>query len=405
MSDPGSKISKTFCVLPWTHLHTWPRGDVYPCCLVDEKTPLGNLETNTLEELWNAPMIREMRVDMLAGKEHPACSKCHLAEKYGAPTTRLAMNNSFESLIPTITENTDPSTGYNHDFKLLYWDFRFSNLCNFKCRSCGWDLSSRWAEDFPVNGSAIIHVDGHSLKRTFDYVEQFIDEVKEIYFAGGEPLIMSEHYKILEMLIERGRSEVVLRYNTNFSNLSFKGKDVIEMWRNFKNVHVFASFDGVRNVAEYVRHGTKWDIIEKNVQRVLKEPNVLLQVSPTVSILNIFHLPELIDTLLSYGLSADRIHLLNILSTPEYFRISILPEEYKKMVKLQIETHLTGMDDRTRRVFFPRYETVLKYLEEVPTNIKESQLNFKQIIKLMDSKRGENFHEIVPQLSNWFNSI
>src|SRR6056300_900941 len=201
----GNIISKSFCILPWTHLHTWPNGNVYPCCLTDWREEVGNLETNTLEEIWNNNKMKELRQYMLQGKKHSNCRKCFQQEDYNLDSMRTSLNRKFSHHIESITKNTSKD-GHNNDFKLIYWDFRFSNLCNFKCRMCSSALSSKWYEDeinaFGSSQSdrALINVNDYSKKDIKLYLENFMEEVEEIYFAGGEPLLMDEHYYILEEL-------------------------------------------------------------------------------------------------------------------------------------------------------------------------------------------------------------
>ena len=188
LKNPGDKISSSFCVLPWLHLNTWPNGNVYPCCLTDWREDIGNLKDNTLEELWNGDKMKSIRKFMMEGKKHHNCRKCYQQEKNGLDSTRTSSNRWYEKHIPDITKNTRED-GHNEDFKLLYWDFRFSNLCNMKCRMCGSFLSSKWWEDeIKIFGGselpqAIINVNEYSKKDINLYLDEFINDVEEIYFG------------------------------------------------------------------------------------------------------------------------------------------------------------------------------------------------------------------------------
>ena len=179
LKNPGDKISESFCVLPWIHLNTWPNGNVYPCCLTDWREDIGNLKDNTMEELWNGDTMKSIRKDMLEGKQHHSCRKCYQQEKNTLDSTRTSSNRNFEHLIPNVTDNTS-ADGHNDDFKLLYWDFRFSNLCNMKCRMCGSFLSSKWWEDeVKIYGGsplpkAIINVNDYSKKNIDTYANKLI---------------------------------------------------------------------------------------------------------------------------------------------------------------------------------------------------------------------------------------
>jgi radical SAM protein with 4Fe4S-binding SPASM domain len=412
---PGDEISETFCVLPWIHLNTWPNGNVYPCCLTDWRNEVGNMKDNTLEEIWNNDKMKDIRKKMLEGKKHSNCDKCYQQESYGLQSTRIASNGWYRDHIPTITNKTNKETGHNDDFKLLYWDFRFSNLCNFKCRMCGSYLSSKWYDDdIKIFGGsnlpqAIVNVNDYSKKDIGDYIDGFINTVEEIYFAGGEPLIMDEHYMILEKLIEIGNLDVRLRYNTNLSNLKFKKWDLLELWKPFKerngnNVSVFASIDGHGIVGEYVRKGTIWSNIEKNIKTLL-DNDINLHVSATTMVYNAYHVTELVDRLAEIGVPYHSIHLNNVLTSPLYYHMNILPQEHKDKIKDKLYTHLDKIPDVFRDSFRDKYDSIINFLNEEPQDIEYNRHMFKMMTLKLDVGRGENFHKVCPELSQWFNEI
>ena len=419
IKNPGDKISESFCVLPWIHLNTWPNGNVYPCCLTDWREPVGHLKDNTLEEIWNNDKMKEIRSHMLKGKKHSNCVKCYQQEDYGVDSTRTSSNRHYEEHIPSITENTSED-GHNDDFKLLYWDFRFSNLCNMKCRMCGSFLSSKWYDDEVkiFGGSelpqAIINVNDYSKKDINLYLDEFIDDVEEIYFAGGEPLLMEEHYYILEKLLERGNTNVRLRYNTNLGYLKFKKWDNIELWKPFKeasygNVSIFASVDGIDKNAEYSRKGTNWNTIESNLKRCISE-DFNIHISATTNIFTVYEIPDLVDRMIKIGLPYYNIQLNNVLTNPPYYHINILPDNLKNIIKEKYNNHLNKMTDDMRTVFKPKYDSIFKFMDE-PYSYKEGvdvelmRKGFKLMTSLLDKGRDENFIDTYPYYSEWYNSI
>lgn len=411
----GTEISDTFCVLPWIHMNTWPNGNVYPCCLTDWREEVGNLNDNTLEEIWNNDKMKDIRQHMLQGKKHNSCRKCFQQEDHGLDSTRESSNRHYAHHIPTITENTTPD-GHNNDFKLLYWDFRFSNLCNFKCRMCGSFLSSKWYEDEvkifggSVLPKAIINVNDYSKKDINDYLNEFIHDVEEIYFAGGEPLIMDEHYMILEKLIEIGNTDCRLRYNTNLGFLKFKKWDNLELWKPFKeksnlNVNIFASIDGFGKNAEYSRKGTKWDVVEGNIKKII-EAGYNFHISCTTSIFNVFHVPDLVDEMIRIGVPYHSIQLNNVLTNPFYYHINILPDELKEQVKQKYNNHLNSLEPHIREEMKPKYDSIFNFMYETPeADVEEQRIMFKQITDKLDVGREESFTETYPELADWYNSI
>lgn len=414
--NPGDSISSTFCALPWTHLHNWPDGKVFPCCLTHLSKPLGNVKDNTLEEIWNKPRMKEIRKSLLQGKQHTNCNKCYEQEKNGIRSFRIAANNMFKDKLVELVENTD-GTGHNSDFKLLYWDFRFSNLCNFKCRMCGSSLSSKWFEDelkaygTTSTDKALVHVNDYSRKDILEYVNQFIEDVEEVYFAGGEPLLMEEHYMILQRLIEVGNTDCRIRYNTNFSNLKFKKYHIFDFWKHFTkkdkhNVKIFASIDAFGKVAEYSRKGTDWAKIEQNIIDTI-EAGFVFDLSATVSILNIFHLPEFVDRMLEIGVPPSGIHMNNVLTFPDYYHINSLPSSLKKDVVTLFNKHLDSMPDNwVKDNFRDKYESILSYMNEPITRpITNIWEQLKNITQKLDKLRDEDFLSTYPQYKEWYDSI
>ena len=228
--------SKTFCMLPWMHMHAFPDGRAYPCCLSDYWHPVGDLRKNTMEEVWNQDAYKTMRTNMLAGKECKECTKCYEQEQHGAFSMRNDSNRNYGHHIAEAEQtNADGSVD---DFKIRYWDVRFSNLCNFSCRSCGPIFSSNWYNDHVKLYNRKPDVLGRDMARVeytagneesmLEQMEQHIPYLEQVYFAGGEPLIMKEHYYLLEKLIEHGKTDIRIQYNTNYSEMRYKDKHVYD---------------------------------------------------------------------------------------------------------------------------------------------------------------------------------
>jgi MoaA/NifB/PqqE/SkfB family radical SAM enzyme len=240
------------------------------------------------------------------------------------------------------------------------------------------------------------------------YTDRFINDVEEIYFAGGEPLIMEEHYRILEMLIAAGNTKCRIRYNTNFSSLKFKKWDLIELWKpfikdNIDNVRIFASLDAIGQVAEYSRKGTKWDAIENNIKRI-HDNGMIVQTSTTVSIFNIFELPKFVDRMYELGIGFDKMQMNNVLTFPDYYGINILPEELKEGVIITLDNHIKTIKnlpnyDRIEA----NYDVIKKYLvRPVERSIESLYEDFKRHTEVKDAVRGESFINTFPYYKEWY---
>jgi hypothetical protein len=171
--------------------------------------------------------------------------------------------------------------------------------------------------------------------------------VEQIYFAGGEPLLMEEHYRILDELVKRKRFDVRLIYNTNFTHTDLKGKSVFEYWKQFRSVAVGASLDDSGDRGEYIRKGTDWAVVEQNRRDMLRVcPEVDFYISPTLSIMNACHLPNFHRDWVEKGLIKAQDLNVNILQDPAHFRIDIAPAEYKLQLTARYREHIEWLQDK-----------------------------------------------------------
>ena len=137
--------NRSFCIYPWIHIHAYPTGQAYPCCHAEMRDSIGNTHRDTLEHIWNDLPMRDLRRDMLAGRANSACTRCYEQEASGFFSGRQSANKHHGHHIGLV-DRTD-ATGHLDSFQLTYWDIRFSNLCNLRCRSCGHIFSSQWYQD------------------------------------------------------------------------------------------------------------------------------------------------------------------------------------------------------------------------------------------------------------------
>ena len=400
--------SKTFCMYPWVHLHAFPTGEAFPCCMAEPATKtqangqIGNCREQTLEEIWNSPEQRKIRVDMLSETKHNACTRCYEKEESGFFSGRQSANKHHGHLIERVLETKDDGT--YETFEMAYWDIRFSNLCNLSCRSCGHIFSSSWYKDQvtlagPEWGKAnkpIVYAGQHKT----DMIEQLmehIDYVEQIYFAGGQPLVMEEHYIILEELVKRGKTNTRLIYNTNFTNMKLKDKHVFEYWAKFDGVSVGASLDAMGKHAEIIRKGTKWEVVEENRRKMMEMcPKVDFYVSPTLSIMNALHIPEFHKDWVEKGLIKHQDLNVNILLDPEYYRIDIAPQEYKDKIIACYQSHLEWLrpHDRLNRATVG-FESAINFLRNDKTHLIPK---FWEKTDRLDSMRTEKMLDVIPEL-------
>ena len=388
--------SKTFCIYPWIHLHAYPTGATYPCCHAGMAHDVGNCRTNTLEEIYHGKPMNDLRANMLAEIESPACTGCYEQEEAGFFSGRRSANKHHGHHIKRLDDG---------EFKMSYWDIRFSNLCNLSCRSCGHIFSSSWYQDQTKLAGPAWAASNKALtfagKNRVDMWEQLVphlDYVEQIYFAGGEPLMMEEHYNILDELERRGRFDVRLIYNTNFTQTKLKDRVVFDYWRKFDSVAVGASLDAMGPRAEYIRKGTVWDTVERNRAQMMEIcPKVDFYISPTLSIMNALHIPDFHKAWVEKGYIKPQDLNVNILQNPDHFRIDIATAQYKQRVSTAYQEHLEWLrplDPLNRATV--GFESAINFM--MATDNSHLLPKFWEKTAQLDAIRNENILAVIPEL-------
>ena len=392
--------SENFCMLPWIHLHAWPDGSAFPCCLAKAAHPVGNFKQKTMREIWNDTDMREIRRNMLEDKPSRQCEDCYEQEAAGFASMRNNSNKAFgqhQNLIEqTLPDGTSP------DMKLHYWDVRFSNICNLKCRSCGSIFSSRWYDDdVKLYGKALrprVQFAGRHSEDVWQQMQEHIPYLEQIYFAGGEPLIMEEHTRILKLLIDKGNTKVRLIYNTNLTELKYKKESVLELWKHFPSVCVAASLDDMGERAAMIRSGTNWAQVEQNIRDLKREcPHIDFMISPTLSMMNIWNFVPFHRYMIDQGFIEPKDFNLNILQGPAEYRIDVLPLELKLKFKQQFEEHIEWLRPRdTINRATGGFEGAVAFM--MSTDNSRLLTDFWETTSDLDWSRNERLIQVVPEI-------
>jgi sulfatase maturation enzyme AslB (radical SAM superfamily) len=346
-----------------------------------------------------------------------SCERCVDREKHGLPSMRTGMNdNWFEEIKDDVEKTT--SDGTIEKLNLKIWDFRFSNNCNLSCRTCGPLFSSKWSSDhfkLGIDHQQTGLIDLHDASLFWESVEKNIKTVKEISFAGGEPMVMSEHWKMLELFEKYSYYDVTLNYSINATKLSYRDKNVLDFWGKFKKVHLSLSIDGVEDTFNYIRNNGKWEEVKKNLL-TLHENNIDYWVHPTISILNIFRITELHKTLFDMGIIpierkkneksydpidyfSKRFHL-NPLYVPDYYSIRTLPHELKVLATGKIKEYGNEMNLKYK-IPMNGWESLIDFLWEEDNSDKFGE--FVSMTNRLDKIRKQSFLQINPEFKNYFN--
>jgi len=358
-------MRKTFCPLPWIHLATRPNGDVRVCCtanasgagktddkevgLVKQDGINMNLRDYTIEEVWNSEQMRNTRLQMLNDEIPSSCRKCFEEEAKGIKSKRNWETEVWNERIDVQEIVDQTQEDGTLPVNIPYFDLRLGNLCNLKCIMCSPHDSSKWVKDWKLQYPKYELIDlkqDQGWDPSFDYVwykkSSFLDSVKnqahhikELYFAGGEPLLIPEHYAILQFMIDEGYAkDCILRYNSNATDISQR---LLDMWEYFKEVKFNFSIDSVGEKNDYIRHPSKWDSIVSNMHLLDNtSDHITVNLACAVQLLNVHSLAELAQWKLDqnfkkinrapYGGGIIGLHLVYL---PSYLNVRVLPQDLK----------------------------------------------------------------------------
>ena len=410
MNEPQSnsktdKSDRNFCIMPWVHLHVSQNGNVIPCCQAPPHKVhrFGNVNEQSVAQIWNGETINSFRLKMLNDEKDYRCKQCHLKEESGAKSLRQITNEKFSEKVTEVKKD-----GMSIASVPIHFDVRFSNPCNLKCRICGPWASSKWHKDAVATGmrkksSKALSLAVEDENSFFEQIVPLLPEAKEFYFAGGEPLMMEQHYKVLDALIACGNTSIRLSYNINFSTLQFKQYNVIEYWKQFKNVHLTASLDAEEQQGEFLRKNIKWDQMLKNRKVCLKKlPHLKFQIAPTACVFNVSQLPQFHKNWVKLGFINVEGFIPNILIHPKEYQLNILPLKEQLNLRPLYESHIKWIENQE----FLNVENHIEWLQQFRTilnqlgRVAEPKFinSFKEKTTLLDSLRSENTVELFQEL-------
>ena len=421
--------NRRICALPWTHLHVTTTGKVTPCGQAsipvhgNTAADFSNIRHANLSDVVNSPGMMAVRAAMLRDEPNEICSLCENKMQHGMRSTKDVANEAYLNRIADAVAQTGPDGFLPMDaYKPLFLDVRFGNKCNLRCRMCNLDASSAWYEEtikinqlHQRNGVLFdhVHTDAHTEKYVstlaYDKIEQLLDQAEKIYFAGGEPLVMPEHYQVLDRLISSGRcSEVELHYSTNFTISQHRSVPLADHWKRFKKVVIAGSVDGMEEVSDYIRTGSTWDKI-KHTYAELKPPgpeydNITISPCFSVSIMNIFHAPRFFRWAFENGWFQPNLHpiAINYVDWPPDLSIKILPSRTKHSVTQAFDPLLSWLRANGHPNSADNINEILTYMNSEDTEFdhRGRRLLDSAIARLdtYDISAGLDWRKTLPEL-------
>jgi hypothetical protein len=456
--------SNTFCILPWIHLSSRPDGRMRICCTANASSVLdpdssqkigagsigvvknddgipANFNHTTLDEAWNSSYMRNIRKIMMRGGKPASCMKCYKEEDSGYLSKRNWETEYWGKRydIDAIVDETDKDG--NIPVKIRYIDLRLGSKCQLACVMCtphdssGW--VKEWNEIFPqiqnkklkdnsqwINKGKIHGANYNWHKNNPRFWNELFDQIPnlyQLYFAGGESLIIDEHYELLEECIKRGyANKIVLRYNSNAVEWR---SDLFDLWSKFKQVRFHYSIDAYGEQNDYIRYPSNWKNQEEVFWKLDQTPsNVIITIATTVMAINVPYIPEFVKWKIEQGFKKINLWPFGAGSIgthfaywPPHLNVKILPKHIKKWVTSKYEDEFypwiednwdkfTGIKEFgiTKEQFLsdeyglPRFKAIINFMNSEDWSGRLSET--KEYLQLIDKTRGLSFAKTFPDL-------
>lgn len=391
--------NKKICILPWTHLSTYPLGTIKPCCIAKEYIPNGkkffNIKEDNLNDVLKSPYMKMIRDEFRNGRFPKTCLTCEINERNDVFSKREQhLQWQKERNIPDVDYNKEPES--ISDLQII-----LSNKCNLKCRTCNAIYSTKWTQESLERNMIrynqhLPNMDYRLSQKVFKTLPLLSSSLHHIEYMGGEPFIQPEFYQFTDKLIESGESKNI---HLSFSSNGIFNGDVAlsKLCKNFLKVSLNLSIDGVNSQFNYLRHGGSWIEAEHNLKKYMALENEAYTnfscvVTHTVSWLNVYYVPELFESLISIAPSVKIF--INLVFEPDYLNSSILPTDVKEKILKKLFLYL-----KKRPQFQSEFKTLTQHLELAHPH----RLLFEEGILINqdgDKYRKESYSQTFPEFYN-----
>jgi len=449
----------TMCPMLWMSQSYRANGDIRVCCqaqhgptggiLKDEQGNILNAKDSNLNDIRNSPLAKEMRKTMMNGEWHEECRRCKTEEDSGMVSRRIIENklwikNGWNQLKEDdkytweyLLENTDDSgkidtTAIGNNF----FDVRFGNLCNLKCRMCGPTDSSQWYDDqvklwgdtYKDSHGEVKLIqtdkgryipqeniyDWHESEHYWTQMEEHIPNIKKLYIVGGEPLLIDQHYNFLQKCIDKNYAkDIIVEYNSNITNIPERAWNI---WKHFRRIGIGASIDAIGDLNYYIRYPSRWEKVWENLQKLSSaEGNFKMWWATTISVYNIWDLPDMMEFILKNRLprvnddDTKPIMTPHPLHGPSFLNIRMLPTDIKHIIAKRFEDAKPKLIDLAKQKITdePRLNSTIDHIHKILDTYKDFMYakdlshdmeKFWYHTRRLDKIRGHSFEDYCPQM-------
>jgi molybdenum cofactor biosynthesis enzyme MoaA len=408
---------------PFTGLATREDGAIQVCC---RSHPVGFIQNDSLENIWNNDTMCRIRKQVLNHEQPSECAPCFNLEAQGVESLR---QRHITGTIPEARINLYPNAldalreDYSMPFEIATMEIKLNNLCNLKCRMCHPMDSTSWNDwteveefyakenNFMVKSIKDLNLVNKPYLDKFDdssnwwnSFEKLLPYFRRVEFAGGEPLMDPQHYRILDMLKPYGH-QIELKYATNGTTLGIsKGRTIYEYWPHFKSIAVNISLDGIGPVYEYIRGNSNWSQVVENIKEIQKIPNVTRIVGAVaVQVSNVLILDKMIEYFLD---DLGIVFYTNMVSYPNVLSAQVLPGTLKNTAI----TRLLNVQDRMSDFkLVQQHPMLLKItrgqIQSIVNYLKANDQHNKwhdciEFNRRLDVTRNQSFFDITPEFKD-----
>jgi MoaA/NifB/PqqE/SkfB family radical SAM enzyme len=372
-------MNSFYCAAPWRGLHINPRGDIKTCCAGDPNM-LGNLNTQTIDQILHGPVMQEIRQTLQQGRPHEQyCHNCVQAERHG-PSER----NWHNGLNPGF----DAKTATDQEHVPVLIDVRWNTTCNLSCNYCGDKCSSKWAG---LKGISVASGTRPYIEQVCEYLQAHKSSIRQVALVGGEPLLLKENQLMLDVIPPTCHVNLI-------TNLSVKldSNQIFQTLRHRSGVGWNVSVDNIGPRFEYVRHGAKWNLLEENIAQVKLCAGHEIGIHAVYNLYNATRLWEFVDWTKQQGLSITWQSLFQ----PEYLDPLKLGPAIQELARTELDRVLSRTDlTPNERSFLSGVSCSAQHPQQV--NLTE---DFKQHIHQIENQyhldQQGKFGELWPEISN-----
>ena len=409
---------------PFTGLATREDGAIKICC---RSQPIGFIQDQSLEYTWNSDRMREVRRQVLNNERPDVCQPCFDLEDQGVESLR---QRHINGVIPEARVNLYPNAldaltdNYTMPFEFPTMEIKLNNLCNLKCRMCNPLDSTNWKDwdkvvpFYKKENNYLVNTVNRLVKKPGQYIgpfddtenwwtsfEKLLPHFRRVEFAGGEPLMDPQHYRILDMLKPYGKN-IEIKYATNGTTLGIsQGRTIHDYWPHFRSVAVNVSIDGIHDVYNYIRGNGDFNQIEENIKEIKKIPNVSRIVGAfTAQAGNILQAAECIDYFIN---TMGIVFYSHRVSYPNCLSAQVLPQELKALAITKLLAVKSQVDDWDAikknsllgKVTHQQIQDNINYLQaKDQNNLWRDFLDFNFAL---DATRNQSLLDTVPEFKGY----